>query len=51
METTMSHWRAGSVVHIEVDLIARYLERLLRPTDDKQKAGISLSLLQQSGFL
>jgi riboflavin synthase len=51
METTMSHWRVGSMVHIEVDLIARYLERLLRPTDDKQKAGISLSLLQQSGFL
>jgi riboflavin synthase len=51
LETTMSNWRVGSAVHIEVDLIARYLERLLRPTDDKQKAGISLSLLQQSGFL
>lgn len=51
METTMSHWRVGSQVHLEVDLLARYLERLLQPSSSASKAGVSLTLLQQSGFL
>lgn len=51
METTMSTWKVGSVVHIEVDLIARYLERLLMPKTEATKTGVDLSLLQKSGFL
>ncbi len=51
METTMSAWKVGSVVHIEVDLIARYLERLLMPKTEATKTGVDLSLLQKSGFL
>lgn len=51
METTMSTWKVGSVVHIEVDLIARYLERLLMPKTEPTKTGVDLSLLQKSGFL
>ncbi len=51
LETTMSSWKAGRAVHIEVDLIARYLERLLMPKTESTKTGIDLSLLQKSGFL
>lgn len=46
------HWRVGAKVNIEVDLVARYLERLLlaQKTDDTPKSNITLGFLAQNGF-
>jgi len=47
-ETIMSGYKIGTEVNLEVDVIARYLERLL-PGD--KKTGITRETLQQNGFL
>jgi riboflavin synthase len=46
-ETVMKSYRIGSQVNLEVDLIARYLERLL----PKQDSGITRETLLQNGFI
>jgi riboflavin synthase len=46
-ETIMKSYRVGSQVNLEVDLIARYLERLL----PKQASGITRETLLQNGFI
>ena len=51
--TTLGDCTAGREVNIEVDLIARYLEKLLAearviPPVDK---GVTLALLKESGFI
>ena len=53
-ETTIPHWRVGTEVNIEVDVIARYLERLL--TGQQVDAASSSSrideaFLAEHGFL
>lgn len=50
-ETTLLQLQKGSLVHIEVDLIARYLERLLHTKAPAAAGGVDLALLQQRGFL
>ena len=51
-ETTIYRLKAGSEVHLEVDLLARYLERLLQGRQQAAPASaVTLNLLQQSGFL
>lgn len=50
-ETTIADLKSGSRVHIEVDLIARYLERLLQAPTSNSNTGVSLELLAKSGFL
>ncbi|WP_337880422.1 riboflavin synthase [Rheinheimera sp.] len=51
-ETTLITLKAGSLVHLEVDLIARYLERLLSANGAESKSsGVTLNLLQQRGFV
>ena len=35
--TTLGELRAGAAVNIEIDVIARYLERLLQPFADLRK--------------
>lgn len=47
-ETIISDYQVGTVVNLEVDLIARYLERLLPGQDDK---GISRDTLAKHGFI
>ncbi|NRQ43915.1 riboflavin synthase [Rheinheimera sp. YQF-2] len=49
--TTISQLKAGSKVHLEVDLIARYLERLLHKDSDSAVGGVNMALLAQRGFL
>jgi riboflavin synthase len=49
--TTLQMLQAGRQVHLEVDLLARYLERLLTGHQTPAKQGVSLELLQQRGFL
>ncbi len=47
-ETIMSGYKMGSQVNLEVDLIARYLERLL---PDNKSPGITRETLLENGFL
>ncbi|MCV6591032.1 MAG: riboflavin synthase [Marinobacterium sp.] len=54
-ETIIDRYAAGTQVHLEVDLIARYLERLLGhvPAQPAQSesGGLSMETLAQAGFL
>lgn len=51
--TTIGEYRAGRKVNIEVDLIARYLERLLLGDQaaDANAPGVTMALLAEHGFL
>lgn len=49
--TTLLQLQKGHLVHIEVDLIARYLERLLTTKAPATDSGVDLALLAQRGFL
>lgn len=53
VETTMSAFKSGTHVNLEVDIIARYLERLLLgdKASDTQASGISIEKLQEYGFI
>ncbi len=50
-ETTAINYLAGTKVNLEVDLLARYLERLLTGQKTQSKANITTSLLQPPGFI
>ena len=54
-QTIISTYEVGSQVNVEVDLIARYIERLLvkKTTTDENQAGSSVTeaLLMKSGFI
>jgi len=53
-ETTLEEFQPGRQVNLEVDLIARYLERLLlgdKAADPNQGAGVTTELLSEYGFL
>ncbi|CAG8998173.1 MAG: Riboflavin synthase [Candidatus Celerinatantimonas neptuna] len=50
--TTIQNWRTGSKVNIEVDVVARYLERLLAPASgDVKSSGLTMAKLAEYGFL
>lgn len=49
-ETTFAHYRIGTRVNLEVDVIARYLERLLQGDKAAQSGGLTAQLLEQHGF-
>lgn len=44
------HWQVGALVNIEVDLVARYLERLLLSRSNQKSSNITEELLIKSGF-
>ena len=50
-ETTMGDFRAGQRVNLEVDIIARYLERLLLGDRAAQPGGVTETLLAEHGFI
>ncbi|MEJ2060425.1 MAG: riboflavin synthase [Gammaproteobacteria bacterium] len=50
-ETTLDELQSGSRVNLEVDIIARYLERLLLGEEAAKEGGITRSFLQQHGFI
>ncbi|OKY24890.1 riboflavin synthase [Thalassotalea sp. PP2-459] len=52
-QTIMPIYQIGSQVNIEVDVMARYIERLLLKKQDNntQTLGVTESLLRQSGFI
>lgn len=49
--TIFTHYSTGSVVNLEVDLIARYLERLVLKEGVESSGGVSMELLARHGFL
>ena len=48
--TTLGYRKVGDRVHLEIDIVARYLERLLHSGDIK-KTDISLETLANNGYL
>jgi len=56
-ETIIASYQAGRKVHLEVDIIARYMERLINYTDDTEHnltetaGGVSMATLATAGFL
>ncbi|NMH58917.1 riboflavin synthase [Alteromonas ponticola] len=52
-ETVIGEYRVGSKVNLEVDLVARYLERLLlgEKAAQPKEEGISMTFLAEHGFL
>jgi riboflavin synthase len=52
-ETTMDGFNVGSKVNLEVDIIARYLERLIQGDDAAKEnhAGINMDTLKDFGFI
>ncbi|MBY5267798.1 riboflavin synthase [Spiribacter salinus] len=49
--TTFGDYQAGQPVNLEVDLVARYLERLLQGSEIAGQGGVSEALLKRSGFM
>ncbi|MBY8288025.1 riboflavin synthase [Vibrio fluvialis] len=50
-ETTIDHFQVGRKVNLEVDVLARYLERLLNGgRDEEPESRITMEFLQQNGF-
>src|SRR5690554_2556164 len=50
-ETTMKHYQVGTLVNLEVDVIARYLEQLLRGGEASPAASkIDQAFLAENGF-
>ena len=50
-ETVMGHYQVGSQVNLEVDVIARYLERLLLGDKASKPEGLSIDQLAEHGYL
>jgi len=51
-ETTMGQYGVGQRLNLEVDLLARYIEKLMLDNNDKRNSSaISESLLQENGFI
>ncbi|MEX0386638.1 riboflavin synthase [Spiribacter onubensis] len=49
--TTLGEYGPGQSVNLEVDLVARYLERLMQGGEGINRGGVSEALLRRSGFL
>lgn len=49
-ETVIQHYQAGTLVNLEVDVIARYLEQLLRAENTEKGTGINQAFLAEHGF-
>jgi len=54
-QTIIAHYQVGTQVNLEVDLIARYIERLLtrqeRSSHESESSGVTHDLLARSGFI
>ncbi len=50
-KTIIKNYKSGTKVNLEVDLIARYLERLLLKDGSHSSGGITLENLAQAGFV
>ena len=50
-KTTIADFQVGTKVNLEVDQIARYLERLVKGAEHPTGSDISMSLLAKAGFI
>ncbi|MBW3137936.1 riboflavin synthase [Ferrimonas balearica] len=50
-ETTLLDLQVGDRVNLEVDLLARYLERLMQPAPTQTDSGLTLEMLARAGFM
>lgn len=50
-QTTIADFQVGTKVNLEVDQIARYLERLVKGAEHPTGSDISMSLLAKAGFI
>ena len=50
-QTIIKNYNPGTKVNLEVDLIARYLERLLTKQEDNTSNGVTLETLAKAGFV
>lgn len=53
-QTTMKHYQQGTLVNLEVDVVARYLERLLlgdKAANNHTEKESTMELLARSGFM
>lgn len=50
-QTIIKNYKPGTKVNLEVDLIARYLERLLMKQENNTAEGITLGTLAKAGFV
>ncbi len=50
VETIIGEYDVGRVVNLEVDLVARYLERLMSSTSGEKSSGITAETLKANGF-
>jgi riboflavin synthase len=49
--TVIKHYQPGTRVNLEVDLIARYLERLLLNLPEPERSTIDMAMLAKAGFV
>ncbi len=49
-ETTIDDFQVGRLVNLEVDVLARYMEQLLRGQQAEPESRITMEFLQQNGF-
>ena len=52
-ETNISAWQPGAEVNMEIDLIAKYVQRMLEPwqgAGQNEKSDLSMEFLRQHGF-
>jgi riboflavin synthase len=49
--TTLAHKRAGDLLNIECDILAKYIERLLAHSKSQATSQISASFLREHGFV
>ena len=53
-QTTVAEWKVGTRVNLEVDVIARYLERLVlgdKAAEPQTQSGVTLAMLAEQGFM
>jgi riboflavin synthase len=50
-KTIIKNYKAGTEVNLEVDLVARYLERLLTGDSEEKNEGLDLDALARAGFM
>lgn len=50
-KTIIKNYKAGTEVNLEVDLVARYLERLLMSGSDNKHKDLNLDVLVRAGFI
>ena len=49
-ETTLLEKRVGDAVNLECDIIAKYVEKLMQPSENIAKNGITFEFLTENGF-